>query len=553
MSHRLNPYSPLFTSFPSLRRVLMHRYDKMTRDKVAKAIAVIAVTIVVAAVVVAVAAAASNGSGGGGGGSGHHGGGGGGGHHAVHHIHSPTYIYMPITSGGGGSSSSSGCTNVSSTQLLPTNNVVRRCESFESRSAFFEYFFGNIRSVFEYNNMTQAPESEAPLVLKAIPLGNGSSYTSQIRAGFLRLKDLYYISVPRSGVLPTVLIEVIGDGDVSVRAMRLTAPTRRTYDARSSKTGNYTESIVLGRDTQPAVRDGNWFIGVWSDERLRKVTYTIHVTIIEDVDKNKLYSRTYEDAIQFTRVDNGTVQGPGAVAAAAAAAAPTVGSQLEDGEWELVSVDQSVVPSAGAVASSSSSAPAAAAGGGQPKSEHLSKGFNRMELSATTREREPEEKGNYISARPVPSAPPAQGEVIAMAAVGGDDDDDINAGRYEPTAPPMPGSQDTPANVPTTSSTTTGKGKDKIAYPTKEISRDVQVRYDQEVPLEYCCPITMDLMDDPVLFADGHTYQRDAIVQWLCEHDTSPMTGVTMQGNKTLTPNIALRKVIEEWSAKHKK
>ncbi|KAL0030823.1 hypothetical protein WJX77_008253 [Trebouxia sp. C0004] len=37
-----------------------------------------------------------------------------------------------------------------------------------------------------------------------------------------------------------------------------------------------------------------------------------------------------------------------------------------------------------------------------------------------------------------------------------------------------------------------------------------------------CCPITQELMVDPVIAADGHTYERDAFEKWLLRSSTSP-------------------------------
>lgn len=36
----------------------------------------------------------------------------------------------------------------------------------------------------------------------------------------------------------------------------------------------------------------------------------------------------------------------------------------------------------------------------------------------------------------------------------------------------------------------------------------------EAVPAMFVCPITQDLMDDPVVAADGYTYERDAIQEW---------------------------------------
>ena len=59
------------------------------------------------------------------------------------------------------------------------------------------------------------------------------------------------------------------------------------------------------------------------------------------------------------------------------------------------------------------------------------------------------------------------------------------------------------------------------------------------------CPITRDIMDDPVTASDGKNYERAAIVKWLVENDTSPSTNLPL-ASKTLTTNHELRKRIDE-------
>lgn len=66
------------------------------------------------------------------------------------------------------------------------------------------------------------------------------------------------------------------------------------------------------------------------------------------------------------------------------------------------------------------------------------------------------------------------------------------------------------------------------------------------IPLEYLCPITREVMDDPVLAADGHSYDRNSIQQWLETKKTSPITNKIL-GSKSLTPNLQLRKDIAQW------
>jgi hypothetical protein len=73
-------------------------------------------------------------------------------------------------------------------------------------------------------------------------------------------------------------------------------------------------------------------------------------------------------------------------------------------------------------------------------------------------------------------------------------------------------------------------------------------------PEELLCPITTDLMDDPVVAADGHSYERAAIARWLAERRrapaTSPLTGAVLP-HTGLTPNYALRKIIRDWREQH--
>ena len=65
------------------------------------------------------------------------------------------------------------------------------------------------------------------------------------------------------------------------------------------------------------------------------------------------------------------------------------------------------------------------------------------------------------------------------------------------------------------------------------------------VPTAMCCPITCEVMSDPVMAADGHTYEKTAIEAWLAAHDTSPITNLVLD-HKALVPNHALRQSIEQ-------
>lgn len=61
------------------------------------------------------------------------------------------------------------------------------------------------------------------------------------------------------------------------------------------------------------------------------------------------------------------------------------------------------------------------------------------------------------------------------------------------------------------------------------------------------CSITRDIMRDPVTTADGHTFERWAIEQWLSTSNISPLTGLVL-ANKLVKPNHALRSIIKEFT-----
>ncbi len=70
---------------------------------------------------------------------------------------------------------------------------------------------------------------------------------------------------------------------------------------------------------------------------------------------------------------------------------------------------------------------------------------------------------------------------------------------------------------------------------------------DSEMLEELECPITHTLMQDPVVAADGMTYERGAIERWLESHDTSPLTGEKLE-HKHLLPNNLVRSQIRRLS-----
>jgi hypothetical protein len=67
---------------------------------------------------------------------------------------------------------------------------------------------------------------------------------------------------------------------------------------------------------------------------------------------------------------------------------------------------------------------------------------------------------------------------------------------------------------------------------------------DTDLPHSYYCPITLELMKNPYIDADGFTYEFEAIKRWYATHNNSPITNLPIK-HKVLTPNRALKDLIE--------
>jgi len=60
---------------------------------------------------------------------------------------------------------------------------------------------------------------------------------------------------------------------------------------------------------------------------------------------------------------------------------------------------------------------------------------------------------------------------------------------------------------------------------------------------EFICPITLSIMKEPVIAADGNSYEKTAIERWLATRGTSPLTNARLE-TRTLFPNRALQRAI---------
>jgi len=60
------------------------------------------------------------------------------------------------------------------------------------------------------------------------------------------------------------------------------------------------------------------------------------------------------------------------------------------------------------------------------------------------------------------------------------------------------------------------------------------------------CPITQEIFREPVILSDGNTYEKEAILKWLVDHNTSPITREKLS-SKVMVPNYMIQSLIREY------
>nr|XP_043612144.1 E3 ubiquitin-protein ligase PUB22-like [Erigeron canadensis] len=74
------------------------------------------------------------------------------------------------------------------------------------------------------------------------------------------------------------------------------------------------------------------------------------------------------------------------------------------------------------------------------------------------------------------------------------------------------------------------------------------IQNDIEIPSFFVCPISLEMMKDPVTLSSGITYDRDSIEKWLFsqKNEFCPVTKQVVV-DIDLTPNHTLRRLIQSW------
>ncbi|UJR15021.1 hypothetical protein I4U23_001997 [Adineta vaga] len=118
---------------------------------------------------------------------------------------------------------------------------------------------------------------------------------------------------------------------------------------------------------------------------------------------------------------------------------------------------------------------------------------------------------------------------------------------------------------PTTTASNIGNDKKVNENILPKMTEEEQIQYEKTVieNMKKCsadsflnsavtCCITKAILRDPVLAADGFTYEREAILNWFEQSNRSPMTNQELE-NKELKPNHAIRSILQSLAETHKK
>ena len=114
-----------------------------------------------------------------------------------------------------------------------------------------------------------------------------------------------------------------------------------------------------------------------------------------------------------------------------------------------------------------------------------------------------------------------------------------NEQRQVPSAPPL-------------SSLSYDELLDKVGLSKLDAQKLIQRRFsvknakNEEIPEEFICPITQDVMRNPVLCSDGFVYEKAAIEEWLISRrKTSPMTNLPMTSTTLVCQTELLSRIRE--------
>ena len=91
-----------------------------------------------------------------------------------------------------------------------------------------------------------------------------------------------------------------------------------------------------------------------------------------------------------------------------------------------------------------------------------------------------------------------------------------------------------------------GNSNNNNANALNTVESNTEISSD-EIPQSFLCPLTLELMNEPVIDREGNTYEKAAIMDWLQKgNTTSPLTRSALKADD-LTPNRSIKEAITEF------
>jgi hypothetical protein len=559
---------------------------RSVEDKLLIALTVLAIAAVIVVVAV-VAADAMKGGGGGGGGCG--GGGGGGGHHhggCATGNSGPGFIYMgPIHLGGGRRRhrarrhrvaalySSTVMYNAHVSQAGPPGAAVvvagpafvpkgvtdsEWCDSVITKpSRLTSYLFANIRTYLFNAGFTRVPV-EAIHRLTAEPLDHRPQEVT-LRRGTTRCYTVTVSEHACNGLSDTLRADVMvtagtkknRQAKISIAMNAGRPPDLFNPGTKALDLGHNTFAALAGPGQTAALKPGVYYLSV-RNSGSTPLRMRIAARLFDGTDKEMMNTALLGGEVTTSTVDTDGDEWELVDTFAAVdiiahphtrdARASLLDVSPQEVEGQRRKLAEIAAAHAGGLDPTASGAaaphPAAAGALDVPPpypGQVLSQGSDLRDLSDAdviealvergvardTIPLPPQFRRDYFEAMLYPLLPPAEMGSILDAAASGSDSVPEGAEAPEPTAPPAASS------------------------PQPWTAED-----DDAPPYEFCCPISCPILRDPVIAADGFTYEREDIARWFELHQTSPMTGAEVP-HTHLVANISLHAIVRDAASRH--
>ena len=77
-----------------------------------------------------------------------------------------------------------------------------------------------------------------------------------------------------------------------------------------------------------------------------------------------------------------------------------------------------------------------------------------------------------------------------------------------------------------------------------------QISSPEPTPEKFICPLTLDIMDEPVMTRWGHNFEKAALLNWLEDHQECPLTRKPL-GLSDVASNKSLQALIKGWKIRN--